>query len=361
MKNKLLKLCLVMITFFITVNLVKAGSYTYDYMSDGDNIIRCYYTKEYDVKEDDNLTVIFQYRNLNPQVDVYVNGKWKKNTETITTERVRNNLYDYFLQKGTCPAYAALKDDKYVFSNTTDGLGISSEIYEYSGKLYNSDYCYYNFNLKSGDFDGWGVYIKKDKLKELENPYNGEGCPNTVIAELHESTETDSAFSRKFYATNEIEGEEYESLKTQCAANANQQVEEMYNEENGYSCFIGKKQELIDDKPTSGKFIIDPTNQLNCDALFDEETKQFISFLYFVIEIIAVILVVVLTIKDYAVAILNSNQDEFKKSNKRLITRIILLIVLLLIPGLLRIMLKVFHIEAFNKDPLCGTVEKSTM
>ena len=79
---------------------------------------------------------------------------------------------------------------------------------------------------------------------------------------------------------------------------------------------------------------------------------------YFIIEIIAILIAIALTIKDYAVAILNSNADEIKKANKNLITRLIVIIILLLLPSLINLLFKVFNIKAFNSDPLCGTVNK---
>ena len=85
-------------------------------------------------------------------------------------------------------------------------------------------------------------------------------------------------------------------------------------------------------------------------------------------EIIALILLVGLTVLDYAKVIMSGEQDEMKKSNKRLLTRIIIAALILLLPMLIKLILGVFHIEGIgsgdptdpnspNYNPLCVEIK----
>ena len=97
---------------------------------------------------------------------------------------------------------------------------------------------------------------------------------------------------------------------------------------------------------------------MDCSNFFDSETSKFIKNAYFYLEILAALIIIGLTAKDYAVSILNSNQDEMKKSSSRLLTRIILLVVILVLPAIIKLVINLFNIEGFNyKDPLCEAVE----
>jgi len=111
---------------------------------------------------------------------------------------------------------------------------------------------------------------------------------------------------------------------------------------------------------------------IDIDSKFDCSTISGISDListgYFVIEIIALILLVGLTVLDYAKVIMSGEQDEMKKSNKRLLTRIIIAALILLLPMLINLILGVFHIEGIgsgdptdpnspNYNPLCVEIK----
>ena len=97
--------------------------------------------------------------------------------------------------------------------------------------------------------------------------------------------------------------------------------------------------------------------ELNCDNIF-AELADIIKTGYFIIELIAILLVVVLTIVDYAQVILSDNQDEMKKSNKKLTTRLIIVAVILLLPALINMILKMLHIQGFNSEkPLCVEIK----
>ena len=97
--------------------------------------------------------------------------------------------------------------------------------------------------------------------------------------------------------------------------------------------------------------------ELDCDNIF-ADIADMIKTGYFVIELIAILLVVVLTIVDYAQVILSDNQDEMKKSNKKLTTRLIIVAVILLLPALINMILKMLHIQGFNSEkPLCVEIK----
>ncbi len=100
------------------------------------------------------------------------------------------------------------------------------------------------------------------------------------------------------------------------------------------------------------------TEELDCDNLFSD-VADLISGAYFIIEILGVILLIALTVLDYAKVLLSDNKDDMKKSNQKLIKRVIILIVLLLLPALVNLILGVFNIKGFNSDnPLCVEIKK---
>lgn len=92
---------------------------------------------------------------------------------------------------------------------------------------------------------------------------------------------------------------------------------------------------------------------LNCDNLF-ADFADVIKTAYFLIEIGSLVLVIVLSVLEYAKIILADGQDEMKKANQKLIKRLIVLVVIFLLPALVNLILTVFKIEGFNSDnPLC--------
>lgn len=92
---------------------------------------------------------------------------------------------------------------------------------------------------------------------------------------------------------------------------------------------------------------------LTCDELLGD-VAEVISNAYFILEIIAIVIAVVLTVLDYAKVILSDGQDAMKKTNQKLIKRLIIVVVILLLPALVNLILSVFNIESFNSDnPLC--------
>lgn len=94
---------------------------------------------------------------------------------------------------------------------------------------------------------------------------------------------------------------------------------------------------------------------IECEDIFDEETKEFISFIYFIITIAAIVLTIIMSVKDYAGVIINGDQDGIKKCNGKLIKRLLLVILLLLLPAIIKFVLNIFDIPFFNSDnPTCG-------
>lgn len=104
--------------------------------------------------------------------------------------------------------------------------------------------------------------------------------------------------------------------------------------------------------------IVDTESTFDCDSIFTKELVDLITGAYFVIEIGSIVITIVLTVLDYAKVILNSDQDGMKKSNKKLLTRLIIVVVLFLLPALVNFTLKLFNIEGFNSEhPLCVKIK----
>lgn len=102
--------------------------------------------------------------------------------------------------------------------------------------------------------------------------------------------------------------------------------------------------------------------KLDTDTTFDcgtlGELADLVKTGYFIIEIVALVILIVFTVLDYAKVILSGEQDEMKKTNKRLKTRLIIMIVILLLPALINFVLGVFNIEGFNSEnPLCVEIK----
>lgn len=100
----------------------------------------------------------------------------------------------------------------------------------------------------------------------------------------------------------------------------------------------------------------DKTTQFDCGTL--GELADLVKTGYFIIEIVALVILIVFTVLDYAKVILSGEQEEMKKTNKRLKTRLIIMIAILLLPALINFILGVFNIEGFNSEnPLCVEIK----
>lgn len=375
--KKYIKICLSIILFCTLTSTAKADMIESGFLAGDDRILKCTYSYG-----EDELSIEYIYKKhwfgkFTHEIEVTKTGETidigeagdqsdEKPTESALNEE---EVVNYINQKGICPTYigeyitryawdsdnAIKTKHRFFFADNSDALSGSSIIYKKNRTIYNNNYCYYNYDVKFPEIPTWGVFIKKSMFSNFANQYEGTDCPTTVITELYESLEAKSEFKRGFYASSTNETEVIDNLKQQCKNDA---IEQLNGRSTGLKCYAGEKVDLKSDDNPAQNPDFDPTKPLECNALFDQETKKFISMAYFIIEIIAILIAIALTIKDYAVAILNSNADEIKKANKNLITRLIVIIILLLLPSLINLLFKVFNIKAFNSDPLCGTVNK---
>jgi len=110
------------------------------------------------------------------------------------------------------------------------------------------------------------------------------------------------------------------------------------------------------DKIVTEKIKID-TSELDCDTLF-ADMADIIRNAYFILEIVAVLIVIIRTALDYSKVFLSDDKDQLKKANDKLIKRIVILIIILLLPALINLFLKIFKIEGFNSEnPLCVRIK----
>lgn len=72
------------------------------------------------------------------------------------------------------------------------------------------------------------------------------------------------------------------------------------------------------------------------------------------IRIIAPTLVVILSSVDYAKAVIASDEEDMKKVNKKLVTRLVLCVVLFIIPSLIDLLLRIFGLISSDNDILQG-------
>lgn len=135
------------------------------------------------------------------------------------------------------------------------------------------------------------------------------------------------------------------------------------------------EKELVDsikDKYETTTFLdlkFDKTTEFSCNSL--GELAEMVKTGYFIIEVIGFVILIVFTSLDYAKVILNGEQDDMKKTNKRLATRLIVLAIILLLPALINFTLRIFNIEGFNSEnpniegfnsenPLCVRIKNKT-
>ena len=103
---------------------------------------------------------------------------------------------------------------------------------------------------------------------------------------------------------------------------------------------------------------IDFTSQYDC-GIFNKEITDMIQTGYFIIELLAVVILVTFSILDYSKVILNGDADQMKKSNGNLFKRIVIVVVIFLLPAILNVALKLFKIEGFDSEqPLCVEIKK---
>ena len=103
---------------------------------------------------------------------------------------------------------------------------------------------------------------------------------------------------------------------------------------------------------------LDTVTQFTCNSL--GELADLVKTGYFIIEIIAFVILIVFTALDYIKVVFSGEQEAMKKNNKRLATRIIVMAVILLLPALINFTLRIFNIEGFNSEnPLCVKIKNT--
>lgn len=76
-----------------------------------------------------------------------------------------------------------------------------------------------------------------------------------------------------------------------------------------------------------------------CSGLLGESTMEDLSNIFKYMKILGPILVIAYSTYDYIVALVNKDPEEYKKVNKKLITRLILIVVLFFLPIILNLLL----------------------
>ena len=76
-----------------------------------------------------------------------------------------------------------------------------------------------------------------------------------------------------------------------------------------------------------------------CSGLLGESTMEDLSNIFKYMKILGPILVIAYSTYDYIVALVNKDAEEYKKVNKKLITRLILVVVLFFLPIILNLLL----------------------
>lgn len=92
---------------------------------------------------------------------------------------------------------------------------------------------------------------------------------------------------------------------------------------------------------------------VTCENLLGDDVISMISRIYFVIEIVVVLLCVVLSMMDFFKATANSDADALKKTWTRVIKRIIVIFVLFLLPVLVRFALYKTGVISQVNDVIC--------
>lgn len=97
---------------------------------------------------------------------------------------------------------------------------------------------------------------------------------------------------------------------------------------------------------------------ISCEDLLGTELIEFLSAIYFYLEVGAVVLVIVLGILDFVKATASDEADANKKAFKSFTRRIIVLILVILLPFILEFLLSVFEIGGIDAtNPLCNIIE----
>ena len=76
-----------------------------------------------------------------------------------------------------------------------------------------------------------------------------------------------------------------------------------------------------------------------CEGILGESTMEDLSNIFKYMKILGPILVIAYSTYDYISALINKDPEEYKKVNKKLVTRLILVVVLFFLPIILNLLL----------------------
>lgn len=114
-------------------------------------------------------------------------------------------------------------------------------------------------------------------------------------------------------------------------------------------------KESYDTKLTRTKTeIIDVTQKMNCEKLFDDELMEIINEILQYIRIIVPILVIGLGSLDFAKAVIAPKEDEMKKAQTTFIKRVIIGVAFFFIPAIVDVIMWLANIVWNGMYPTCG-------
>lgn len=89
----------------------------------------------------------------------------------------------------------------------------------------------------------------------------------------------------------------------------------------------------------------DKSNALLGDPNCEDSVAWLVQLILNIIKVVGPILVILLSSVDFIVVIIKSDNDQFQKAQKKLITRLILALLLFLVPTIVQILLQIFGIS----------------
>jgi len=87
-----------------------------------------------------------------------------------------------------------------------------------------------------------------------------------------------------------------------------------------------------------------PTKAILGDVDCEDSVAWLLQIIFNIIKIVGPILVILLSSIDFIMVIIKSDNDQFQKAQKRLITRLVLALLLFLVPTIVQVLLQVFGI-----------------
>lgn len=348
---------------------------------------------DYDIDTSDNILQVFSKIASDEAFSSNILGEDIKNDSgEYIVYGLASGLGSTRVFQGMCPQYAVMIRDKQLFAIDVDLYGLADDLEKVRTKVtpkkvytlekteYNYlKYCFYvnlskdsngndenytpqylskeDFTIKS-NYDGLNLHEFKfvdnsinDDLELIKHCNEKTKSKNCGLATL----KTDMLNSENKIKTAQNGCPLYIST-TYSHINTGQSAwrEWMKARDSYHSAII--QHDLLQEDPLEPE--IPEEKRLICSDIFDAEIIGWIETGMFLIQLTAILIIIVFTIKDYAIVILNSDQDSMKKNNKNLIKRITLLIILLLVPALVKFTFKVFKVEIVDsKDPLCQNVK----